>query len=438
MPSLGEMMGALNRLAETELGQRLNVHERAQKVLREGARSGLLAANRAAERVKPMMERLRQQRPASEDKPAGAGRFDLTLSDEQQMLKDTLRRFAEEAMQPEAEEADATCRVPDEFLDYVHDLGFAAMPIPEAQGGAGEARSQVTTAIVAEELSRGDMGLAYAALAPASVAHALIDYGTDEQRAQYLPWFTREKLTAAAFALVEPEPAFDPAILSTRAKKAGGEYVLRGTKTLVPLGERAELFLVAAAIDGRTPALFLVERGTPGLSVAPEPAMGLRSAGPCRVVLEDVRVPRAAVLGGAPDAVDYGAVVDSGRIAWGAMAVGTAQAMLDYVIPYCNDRQAFGEPISHRQSVAFLIADIAIEVEGMRLLVWRAASRAERGRRHRREAYLAQLHCADKGMKVGTDGVQLLGGHGFVKDHPVERWYRNLRGAGVMQGGLLL
>jgi alkylation response protein AidB-like acyl-CoA dehydrogenase len=437
MASLGEMMGALNRLGETELGQRLNVHERAQRILRDGARSGLLAAGRAAEQLKPMMERLRQQKPAGAAS-SGSGRFDLSLSDEQQMLKDTLRRFAEEAIRPVAEQADAEARVPDDFLDYVHELGFAAMPIPEDLGGAGEARSPMTTAILAEELSRGDMGLAYAALSPAAVAHALLDHGTEAQRRAHLPRFTGDKFTAAAFALVEPTPAFDALALATRAKKAGGEYVLRGVKTLVALGERAELFLVAAAIDGRHPALFLVERGTPGLTVSPEPTMGLCSAAPCRLVLEDVRVPRDALLGGAPDAVDYGAVVDNARIAWGAMAVGTAQGILDYVIPYCNDRQAFGEPISHRQSVAFMVADIAVELEGMRLLVWRAASRAERGKRHRREAYLARLHCADKGMKIGTDGVQLLGGHGFVKDHPMEMWYRHLRGVAVMEGGLIL
>jgi alkylation response protein AidB-like acyl-CoA dehydrogenase len=437
MASLGEMMSALNRLGDTELGQRLNLHERAQRILRDGAREGLLVAGRAAEQLKPMMERLRQQKPAR-DREGSSGKFDLTLSDEQQMLRDTLRRFSEEAMRPSAEQADAESRVPDDFLDFVHELGFAAMPIPESFGGAGEARSPMTTAIVAEELSRGDMGLAYAALSPAAVAHALLDHGTDEQRQTHLPRFTGEKFFAAAFALAEPTPAFDAFALGTRAKKAGSDYVLRGTKTLVAMGERAELFLVAAAIDGRHPALFLVERGTPGLRITPEPSMGLRSAAPCRLTLEDVRVPRGALLGGAPDAVDYGAVIDNARIAWGAMAVGTAQAMLDYVIPYCNDRQAFGEPVSHRQSVAFLIADIAVELEGMRMLVWRAASRAEARKRFRKEAYLARLQCADKGMKIGTDGVQLLGGHGFVKDHPVELWYRHLRGVGVMEGGLLL
>jgi alkylation response protein AidB-like acyl-CoA dehydrogenase len=112
--------------------------------------------------------------------------------------------------------------------------------------------------------------------------------------------------------------------------------------------------------------------------------------------------------------------------------------VLDYVIPYCNERVAFGEPISHRQSVAFMIADIATELEGMRLLTWRAASRAEHGLPFAREAYLARLQCAEKGMQIGTDGVQLLGGHGFTKEHPVERWYRDLRAVSVIEGGILV
>jgi alkylation response protein AidB-like acyl-CoA dehydrogenase len=118
--------------------------------------------------------------------------------------------------------------------------------------------------------------------------------------------------------------------------------------------------------------------------------------------------------------------------------VGAGQAVLDYVIPYCNNRQAFGEPVSHRQAVAFMIANIAIELDGMRLMVYRAASRAEQGISFRREAYLARLQCAEKGMGIGTDGVQLLGGHGFTQEHPVELWYRHLRGIGAVEGGLLV
>ena len=171
--------------------------------------------------------------------------------------------------------------------------------------------------------------------------------------------------------------------------------------------------------------------------------MGLRSASLGRLKLDKVRVGPEALLGGeAALRTDGGAAyddaVDRARIAWGAMALGTSQALLDYVIPYCNERLAFGEPISHRQAVAFMVADIGIELESMRMLVYRAAGRIDARLPCAREAYLARTLCSDKAMEIGTNGVQLLGGAGFIKDHPVELWYRQLRSIGVMDGNLLV
>ncbi|MFP5382964.1 MAG: acyl-CoA dehydrogenase family protein, partial [Gammaproteobacteria bacterium] len=138
------------------------------------------------------------------------------------------------------------------------------------------------------------------------------------------------------------------------------------------------------------------------------------------------------------DDFDYRAFLDYGTLGWCALATGTAQAALDYLVPYVNDRVAFGEPISHRQSVAFMVANIGIELESMRLLTWRAASRAEQGLDFHREAALARVLCAERGMEIGTNGVQLLGGHGFTKEHPAERWYRDLRAVGIQYNGLHL
>ena len=151
--------------------------------------------------------------------------------------------------------------------------------------------------------------------------------------------------------------------------------------------------------------------------------------------LEGVRVPAGARLG---DAADYAECIGLGRIAWAAMALGTAQGALDFLIPYVNERKAFGEPISHRQAVAFNMADLAIEIEGMRLATYRAAGLADGGRDFARAAAVARRLAATKGMKVGSDAVGLLGGHGYVKEYPVERWYRDLRAAGVIEGGLLV
>jgi alkylation response protein AidB-like acyl-CoA dehydrogenase len=171
--------------------------------------------------------------------------------------------------------------------------------------------------------------------------------------------------------------------------------------------------------------------------VRPQPAMGLRAAGLSRLRLKKVKLPAAARLGG-DDGADYAQFIALSRLAWSALAVGTTQAVLDYVIPYANEREAFGEPISHKQSVAFMIANIGIELEGMRLATWRAASLAARGKGFAREAALARSLCSRYGMRAGSDGVQVLGGHGFVKEHPVERWYRDLRAIGLMEGGVIL
>jgi alkylation response protein AidB-like acyl-CoA dehydrogenase len=159
--------------------------------------------------------------------------------------------------------------------------------------------------------------------------------------------------------------------------------------------------------------------------------MGLRAAATGEVLLEEVRGVQVG------DATTYAECVRRARLAWCAVTVGTAKAVLDYVMPYVNERVAFGEPISHRQSVAFAVADIAVELEGMRLATLRAASRADAGKTFAREAALAHALCTEHGRSIGNDGVQLLGGHGYVKEHPVERWYRDLQAVGVMEGALL-
>jgi alkylation response protein AidB-like acyl-CoA dehydrogenase len=249
----------------------------------------------------------------------------------------------------------------------------------------------------------------------------------ETQQATYLPAFTGPTVPAAALALVEPRPVFDPFELRTRY--TGG--LLNGVKSLVPRGAEAELFVIGAQTDAG-PRLCVVEADHPGVVIEAEPSMGLRAASLSRVILTDV----PAVPLGSLD--DYAECVRLSRLGWCALALGTARAVLDYVTPYVNSREAFGEPISHRQSVAFMVANIGIELEGMKLVTYRAGSRAAQGLPFAREAALARRLCTEKGMQIGTDGVQLLGGHGFVKEHPVERWYRDLRAIGVMEGAVLV
>ena len=319
-------------------------------------------------------------------------------------------------------------------MGQANELGITMLGVPEELGGAVSERSAVTSALVTEALGRGDMGLAVAALSPAAVATAIGLWGDSGQQGTYLPELVGDDVPAAALAIQEPTALFDPFELKTTATKTADGYKLDGEKSLVARGVDSELFIVGA--DARRPPRALHRRGedegSPGRAEARDGHPGCRDGEP---EARRRRGPAESLLGeGSPDV--YADCVRLGRIAWAALAVGTAQAVVDYVIPYVNERIAFGEPISHRQAVAFKIADMATELEGMRLVMLRAASRVDQGLDFARESALARRIVAQKGMQIGSDGVQLLGGHGYIKEHPVERWYRDLRAAGVLEGGL--
>jgi alkylation response protein AidB-like acyl-CoA dehydrogenase len=432
------VLRALTRLAGS-VTTRLRLRGLLGKTIYHGARLGTEAIRRQSSVAK------RAKREPGDPQRLGPAAsqdvFDMRPTEDQELVRAAVRRFAEEVLRPAARAADDGAAAPPQLLTQAHALGLAGLAVPEALGGAATARSAVTGALVAEELSRGDMGLATAILAPLAVVHAIVTWGTADQQAHHLPMFLSDRFVPAALALLEPQPLFDPMRPRAGAVRShDGGWALWGEKSLVPLAATAERFVVAASVLGLGVRLFIVERDAPGLVVEAEPAMGLRAAGLGRLRLEGVRVADDALLGGeAPgESFDVADLVDRARIAWGAMAVGAAQAVLDYVVPYTNARWAFGEPISNRQAVAFLVADIAIELEGMRLLVHRAAGRVDRGEGAGRHAALARLQCSSKGTKIGSDGVQLLGGHGFVKEHPVERWYRDLRAVGVLEGALLV
>ncbi|MEP9365051.1 acyl-CoA dehydrogenase family protein [Nocardioides sp. CN2-186] len=431
---IGYAVAALSRLAQSDLLDRVGLRKQTEQVVFTTTRSGfktITAASRqfakAGKRGKP------GARPANAPR---TGVFDLTPSEDEQMLVDVVTEFAAEVVRPSAAEADEACAAPEAVLAAGLEIGLPILGVPEALGGISEERSAMAGTLVAEALAHGDLGLAVASLAPGSVATALGLWGTDAQQQTYLPAFTGDDVAAAAIALTEPTVLFDVLSPSTTAERTEDGFVLNGVKSAVPRGSDAELFVIGAQLEG-APVLFLVESGTSGISVVADPAMGVRAAGLTRLELTDVKVSADAVLG-ATDGSTYTECVRLARLAWCALAVGTGQAVLDYVAPYVKEREAFGEPVAHRQSVAFMVANIAIELQAMRLLTWKAASRAAAGKDFAREVALARKLCSDKGMQIGLDGVQLLGGHGFVKEHPVERWYRDLRAIGIMEGAVLV
>jgi alkylation response protein AidB-like acyl-CoA dehydrogenase len=433
--SMGLGLRMLNRLAGSDLLDRVGIRKQVERALFTSTKNGFRTATTAGRAFKAAQQ---LGKPARQKKSKSKGLFDLTPDDEQQMFQEAGRAFAEDRIRPAALKADDERETPKEILDQAAELGVNMLGVPEELGGVMHEQSAVTSVLIGEALAHGDMGIAYAALAPGAVATAIGLWGSAEQEATYLPSFTGEDVPAAALAILEPRPLFDPMKLETKAQRKGEEWVLSGTKSLLARAKECELFLIAADAEGIGPALFVVEAGAKGLSVEDEPAMGLRPAATGRLLIDKVKAPANALLGeGEAKAKDYAACVNRSRIAWCGLAVGTAQAVLDYAIPYVNDRQAFGEPISNRQGVAFAVSELGIESSGMRLATYRAASRADQGQSFAREAAIARRLCAQKGMKIGSDGVQLLGGHGYVKEHPVERWYRDLRAAGVMEGALL-
>ena len=430
----GVGLRALNWLAGTDLLDRIRLRKQVERALFQTTKGGFRTATAAGRTFKAAKQ---LGKPARQKRSKSAGLFDVTPDDEQQMFQQACRAFAEAELRPAALAADAERTTPPELLRQAAELGVNMLGVPEELGGVMQEQSAVTSVLVGEALAHGDMGIAYAMLASGAVATAIGLWGTAEQEATYLPAFTGEDVPAAALAILEPRPLFDPLKPQTKARRDGTDWVLDGAKSLLARAGECELFVIAAEAEGIGPALFVVESGTAGLATEPEPAMGLRPASTGRLLIEGVRVPGAALLGEGRRE-DYLECVNRARIAWSALAVGASQAVLDYVIPYVNERQAFGEPISNRQAVAFGVSNIGIETDGMRLATYRAASRADRGEDFARAAALARKLSADKGMAIGSEGVQLLGGHGFVKEHPVERWYRDLRAAGVMEGALLV
>lgn len=430
---IGAAMRVLTSFTGSDFAQKYGLADPVNRVAYQGTKTGFQTLGAASRAFAKASGDGKPKRPATVNK----GLFNLNPDDEQQMIAETVKDFATEILRPAAYEADANAAAPAEILERSAELGITMINVPEEFDGAAAERGVVTNALVAEAMAYGDMGLALPLLAPSGVATTLTNFGTDEQQSTYLPDFAGENVPQSAVVIAEPKPLFDAFSLSTKATRVPSGYRLNGVKSFVPAAGSSELFLVGAEIDGR-PALFIVESDSQGLIVEADPGMGLRAAGMGRLLLQDVAVPSSAIIGGDEAFAAYRDVVRLSRLGWAALAVGTGQAMLDYVIPYVNEREAFGEPISNRQAVAFMVATMATELDGLKLVTLRGASRAEQGLSFARESALARKLTIDKGLQIGLDGVQLLGGHGFTKEHPVERWYRDLRGAGLGEGIVVL
>jgi alkylation response protein AidB-like acyl-CoA dehydrogenase len=366
--------------------------------------------------------------------------FDLEMTEDQKLIYDTVASFAREQIRPIAHASDESGSIPAAIAEQGFELGLIHSALPEEFGGFGETRSAVTGAIVAEELGWGDLAIALHLLAPRLVAYPILDAGSPEQRARWLPGFCKS-FRSAAMAVVEPRFDFDTLRYETTARRDNGAWILKGSKCLVPLAEDAEVMLVLAQTTGAGEdgqAAFLVERGTPGLTIGErEKNMGLKALATHEVGLEDVVVPASARLGGETGS-DLGRIIDLGRVAVASLAVGLARAAYEYARDYAKERKAFGVPIARKQAIAFMLAEMAIEIDATRLLVWEAAWALDRGKSANRECALAKRYAANMALKVADNALQILGGHGYVRDHPIELWLRNARGFATLEGMALV
>jgi alkylation response protein AidB-like acyl-CoA dehydrogenase len=356
--------------------------------------------------------------------------FDLTS--EQKMLVDTVHRFADQRMRKVYREAEESHEVPRTIVQMGWELGLLPGSIQADYGGFGE-YSALTSALYLEELGWGDVGISLQMLTPNLFAIPIALFGSRQQKEEYLSRFCDEEFPKATAAIIEPVYQSDPAALATTAEKTEDGYVIRGLKTFVPLASDADTFLVYAAEGGVTQA-YIVPAETPGVHVGERVLMmGAHALPVFNVSFENVFVPKANRLGGLKG-IRIQHLLTVSRIGLAAMAVGQARAAYEYALTYSKERQAFGEPIAHRQSIAFLLANMRIELDSTRLMVWEAAFRFDSQEDATKAAALAKSY-ADKMVMEVTDGaLQVLGGHGYVRDHPVELWLRNGRGFSAWEG----
>ncbi len=351
--------------------------------------------------------------------------IDFEPNEEQALIIDTVRGFAQNEIREAARDADESRKLPDGVLAQAHELGLVANALPEAHGGGGE-RSAVTGVLVAEELAWGDLSIALAALSPALVALPVTEFGSDQQQAELLPRFAGESFVPGSLAVSEPRHDSDPFRPRTTARRDGDAYVLSGTKCLVPWIGGGDVTLVLAD-EGGTPQVFVVPRDAQGLTATPDRYMGIGALPTVELGLQDVRVPASARLG-EEAGCHWTRVVTQGRTALAAMAVGVARAAYEVARDYAKQREAFGGPIAAKQAIAFKLADMAIEIDGARLLAWEAAWKLDQGQDATREAALA-FDQARRVSLIVTDGaVQVLGGHGYIRDYLPEMHLRNARG----------
>ncbi len=358
--------------------------------------------------------------------------LDFRLDDEQHMLVDAINRFSAERSRKSFRDAEEEGKLPADVIKAGWEIGVLPTAIPEEFGGFGE-HSIVTAAVAAEEFAWGDLATALTIMAPNQVAIPLMLCGTDAQKAKYLPLFADEAAPNVAAALTEPTYQFDPRDLKTTATPDGDGYRITGEKIFAINAATADTLLIYANENGTTQA-FLIDAATDGVTVGErDMLMGLKALDTYSVKLENVLVSAENKVGG-DSGIDFTLILNHSRVALGAAAVGVARAGFEYAVEYAKEREQFGRKIAQNQSIAFMLADMASDVESARMLVWEAAWLLDQGKDATR-AITVMKQFVDRAVLDVTDrAVQTLGGYGYIREYPVELWLRNARAFTTFDG----
>jgi alkylation response protein AidB-like acyl-CoA dehydrogenase len=353
------------------------------------------------------------------------------LSEEQLMAQSAMQDFASNVLAPAAQRADRAAQADQATLDAMWQTGIVQSQVDQAESD----RSAVLNAIILEEFGAGDASLALALAAPLAYVRAVAGQGSQAQRAALSEFAESEVFLPAAVALMEPHFGWNPRALKTVAKRVETGWQIDGVKTMVPFATtgNAKLLVIAATAEGSK--AFIVDGAARGLRViGGEPTLGLRCLQMGAIALEGVLVGDADVLGEG-GAVDVQAIIDSGRVGLSAVMTGLSRGITDYVIPYTKDRVAHGSALARKQVIAFRIADMHIETNAMRWMSWRAACDIENATDDAtRSAQLAYTYASGRCMSIADEALQAFGGHGYVRAHPIEMWYRNARAVGMLEG----
>jgi alkylation response protein AidB-like acyl-CoA dehydrogenase len=357
--------------------------------------------------------------------------MDFDLNEEQKMIQDTIRKFADEEIAPVAAENDKKGEFPRDIFDKLAGLGFMGTPIPEEYGGAGF--DYISHAIVAEEIGRADSSMRGTYSVQVSLVELpILKFASEEQKKKYLPKLTSGEWIGC-FGLTEPDAGSDPASMVATAKEDGDHYVLNGQKTWITNAGIADLAIVYAKTDpdagARGITAFLVERGFEGFSTRDlHDKLGLRASNTGEIFLEDCRVPKENVMGELNKGFKIALkTLEFGRYTVAAGCVGAAQGCIDICKEHAKQRVQFGKPIASFQLIQEMIADMVVECEAGRLLVYRAGDLKNKGLPNLRETSIAKYYSSEMVNRVAYKAIQIHGGYGFSGEYPVERFYRDAR-----------